>query len=347
VTISCRSVRRVVVTRSPKWTAALLAVAGCATTGSVPTTRPPVTPSPSTSSTASPTSTGPHSRVALKATVGGSPCGVASTAGAIWVSDGPGARLLRLDPATGKVVSETKLDDAPCAITVAYGSLWVVTQSGVLDRVDPSTGRVSHVIEVGLSSYQAVATPGAIWVSNRDSGTLSRVDPRTNRVSETLRIPGIQPGGMAYADGSLWVGDDTDSGRSVVRVNLRTHALTRFPAGQRPAYLAAASGAVFVSDVGAGTVTKLDARTGRAVKVIPAGTSPVNLAVRPGAVPEVWVPDDTGGKVIRIDARTGNVIENIEVPGEGPALLAAVDGDVWVTMFPVGEVWRFHPAARG
>jgi DNA-binding beta-propeller fold protein YncE len=352
VTIFAASLRRVVVASPPKWAvvAGFSLLVGCGGGSPAPSARPSVTVTPSP--TATPTATavttgaGPHSRVVVKAQVGGSPCGVAGTAGAIWVSDAAGARLLRLDPATGKVVGRTPLDDSPCAITVAYGSLWIVTQSGVLDRVDPRTGRVIATIRVGSTSYQAVATPAAIWVSNRNDGTLNRIDPGTNRVTQTLPTPGVQPGGMVYANGSLWVGDDSDGSRQILRIDVRTHATTRITAGQRPAYLAAAAGAVFVSDVGAGTVTKLDSKTGRVLAVIPAGVSPVNLAVRPGARPEVWVPDDTGGHVVRIDARTGKVVETIDVPGEGPALVTAAAGDVWVTMFSAGEVWRIHPSTR-
>lgn len=311
--------------------------------------RPSARPSPSASPTVTPTTTpspagsGPRSRVALKAKAGTSPCGVAGTAGAIWVSDAASGRLMRLSPSTGKVVATTPLDPTPCAITVAYGALWIVTQSGVLDRVDPRSGRVVAAITVGSTSYQAVATPDAIWVSNRNDGTLSRVDPRTNRVTATVPTPGIEPGGMAYADGSLWIGDDTDTGRQIVRMNPTTHAMTRVTAGQRPAYLAATADAVFVSDVGAGTVTKIDARTGKILSVAHAGTSPVNLGLRPGAHPEIWVPDDTGGHVFRIDAKTGAVIETIDASGDGPAIVAAIDGDIWVTMYTVGMVWRIHP----
>jgi len=250
---------------------------------------------------------------------------------------------MRLNPSTGKVVATTPLDPTPCAITVAYGALWIVTQSGTLDRVDPRTGRVVAAIRVGSTSYQAVATPGAIWVSNRNDGTLNCVDPRTNRVTATVATPGVEPGGMVYADGSLWIGDDTDSGRQIIRMNPTTHAMTRVTAGQRPAYLAATADAVFVSDVGAGTVTRIDAHTGRILSVAHAGTSPVNLGLRPGAHPEIWVPDDTGGHVVRIDAKTGAVVETIDAAGEGPAIVAAIDGDIWVTMYAVGEVWRIHP----
>jgi streptogramin lyase len=262
------------------------------------------------------------------------------------VSDAASGQLLRLDPTTGKVVAKTPLDPTPCAITVAYGSLWIVTQSTVLDRVDPRTGRVVATVRVGSVSYQAVATPGAIWVSNRSDRTLSRVDPRTNRVTATVATPDIQPGGMAYAEGALWIGDDTDGGHDILRMNPTTHAMTRFAAGQRPAYLAATADAVFVSDVRAGTVTKLDARTGHILATARAGDSPVNLAVRSGARPEVWVPDDTGGHVVRLDAATGKATEVIDVSGKGPAVVAAIRGDIWVTMFTAGEVWRIRPAAR-
>jgi streptogramin lyase len=282
----------------------------------------------------------------LRATVGGKPCGVAGAAGAVWISNADTGQLLRLDPATGTVTRRIALDPTPCAITVAYGSLWVVTQSGKLDRVDPVAGRVLAHVPIGETSYQAVATPGAMWVSNRNGATLTRIDPATNRVTATVPTPGIQPGGMVYAAGSLWVGDDTDGADHVLRMNPATHAFTRLVAGHRPAYLTATPGAIWVSNVNDGTVSRLDAASGRQTTSVKAGASPVNLDVRPGAAPEVWVPDDTGGHVTRVDATAGTVVETIDATGKGPALLAAVGGDIWVTMYEAGEVWRITPAAR-
>ena len=277
--------------------------------------------------------------------VGGTPCGIAGVGTSVWISDAQSAKLLRLQG--GKVSTVASLDPTPCAITVAYGSLWVITQSGKLDRVDPGTGRVLARIPVGATSYQAVATPGAIWVSNRDGASLTRVDPRTNRVTRTLALPDTHPGGMAYLAGSLWIGDDDSASTRLIRLNVSTGAVTRVTAGTRPAYLTAAAGKVWVSNQDDGTVSRIDPATGKADATVPAGSSPVNLGTLDGPQPEVWVPDDQGNHLTRIDATTAKAIQTIDTgSGSGPAIVAAIGGDVWVTMFGSGQVWQVHPAAR-
>ena len=328
----------------------LALVAGCgggsaasnASSPSASRTSPSATPS--AISTPTPAVTTPTGSVLTTYAVGGSPCGLATTAGAVWVSDAEGAKLLRLDADSGAVLSTTALDPKPCEITVAYGSLWVITQSGLLDRLDPATGSVVAHIAVGELSYQAIATPGAIWVSNRDGHSLTRVDPATNQPTRALPLPGIDPGGMAYAGGSLWVGDDTSGATALLRVDLRTYKATAVRAGRCPAYLTTLGGSVWVSDQEDGTVSRIDARTGRVTATVAAGSSPVNLNPRPGARPEIWVPDDAGEQVTRIDATTARVIETIPAVG-GPAVVRAIGGDVWVTLFAGGAVLRIHPAA--
>jgi YVTN family beta-propeller protein len=279
--------------------------------------------------------------VVAKVKVGGNPCGVARLAGAVWVSDADRGLLFRVDPSTGTATQMARLDAKPCAITTAYGSLWVVTQSGRLDRVSPQ-GKIIARIPVGDTSYQAVATPHTIWVSNRNGGSLTEVDPATNRVRSTLPLPGVSPGGMTYAGGMLWVGDDTSGSNHFLRLNLHTRHTTKVAAGQRPAYLTNAAGAVWVSDVEDGTVRRIDTTTLKTTATVQAGASPVNLDARHDGS-EVWVPDDTGGHVVRIEAHTARALETIDAPGAGPAIVDASTGDVWVSMFAVGEVWRIHP----
>lgn len=352
MTISGPVVRRVVVGSPPK--SVLLGLVSLLTAACSAASAPHAGPSPSptatpnvgatASSTPTPRATGPHSRVVHTTAVGDGPCGIAAAAGAVWVTTA-GGRLLRLSPTTGRIVGRTKLDPTPCGITIAYGSLWITTASALLDRVDPRTGRIVAAIQVTSGEYPAIAASGAIWVSDPNDNVVIRIDPNTNKVADAISTPGIEPAGLVYADGALWVGDETDSGRQVLRIDLHTGAMKRFPGGQGPAHLATAAGAVFASD-GGGTVTKLDARTGRVVAVITAGSGPADATVRSGAKPETWVTDASAGDVFRIDARTNAVIESIDTPGEGPGALTTVDGDVWVAMFSAGEVWRIHPTTR-
>jgi virginiamycin B lyase len=298
-----------------------------------------------TKKASNPASTTRRSDAIQRVRTGGNPCGVASAGGHVWVSDAKSAALWRIDG--GTVTKAATLDPTPCAITAAYGSLWVITQSGKLDRVNPGTGRVVARIPVGDTSYQALATPGAIWVSNRNGASLTRVDPHTDRVTLTLPLPGTLPGGMAYTAGTLWIGDDDSASSQLMRLDLATRKVTRVRAGTRPAYLTAAAGKVWVSNQVDGTVSRIDPATGKVDATVPAGTSPVNLGTLDGPRPEVWVPDDQGNQLTRIDATTAKVVQTLPTgDGSGPAIVAAVAGDVWVSMFEAGEVWQVHPQAR-
>ena len=281
------------------------------------------------------------SEVVAMIDVGGQPCGVAVAAGAAWVSDNESAELVKIDLETNQAVMRYPLDASPCEIAVGHGSLWVVTQSGVLDRVDPGTGRVEAAIPVGAASYEAVAAFGSVWVTNRNGGTLTRIDPAINQVADTIDLPQIQPGGIVEGDGALWVGNDTSGQTNLVRIDPDTLEVSELEAGGRPAFVATSPGRVWVANQTDGSVTVIDSATSSPVGApIAAGTMPVNLAATPDGA-EVWVPDDRGDTVTRIDAASAQAVERLAV-GDGPAVVATTETDVWVTHFDDGTVWRIQ-----
>ena len=65
-----------------------------------------------------------------KVAVPGTPCGVAGSPGAVWVTEASNARLVKIDPATNAVVKSVPTDRTPCELRYAAGSIWVVKQSG-------------------------------------------------------------------------------------------------------------------------------------------------------------------------------------------------------------------------
>jgi YVTN family beta-propeller protein len=314
---------------------------------------PAPTASPTASATASsagpdsplPPVSGQPSRVTTKVTVGGQPCGVVAVAGTVWVTDAQRAQLVRI--AGGKVVARTAVDETPCELAYGYGSLWVATQSGKLDRVDPKTGKVIARIAVGDTSYEPVVAFDAVWVTNRGSGTVSQIDPRNNRVVHTVATPFVNAGGIVAASNWLWIGNDSGGSKDLLRMDPHTRKLDTFQAGDRPTFVAYAGGSVWTADQGSATVTRLDPMTGRVLSTVPAGVRPVNLsAARLDDVhPEVWVPDDQGDLLIRIDATTGAVLERLRT-GDGPAVVAPDGTGLWVTNFEDGSVWRIEPGAR-
>ena len=80
----------------------------------------------------------------------------------------------------------------PQDAVVAGGSLWVSDYSGHVIRVDPASGRVMARIDVDGNPEGIAAGAGAVWVASPDAyedgrgSLLSRIDPRTADVEHRL-----------------------------------------------------------------------------------------------------------------------------------------------------------------
>jgi virginiamycin B lyase len=199
-----------------------------------------------------------------------------------------------------------------------------------------------------------------VWVADYTDGRVSRIDPATGTV--TARVPGgMQPCGMAYGAGSVWVEDY--GGNSVTRIQLPGLRTRSYRVGGSPFDVTFAGGAAWVTNYADGTVTRVDAATGRR-RTLTVGSSPEGIAraggavwvanhgsgtvsristaslrvstIRTGGAPAwtaysgdtVWVGDQASGTVLRINARTGAVVARVKVgatPNDGDVL----DGAAW------------------
>ncbi len=56
----------------------------------------------------------------------------------------------------------------------------------------------------------------------------------------------------------------------------------------------------------------------------------------------MWVPNDQDDTLWRIDGETGAVVETIAT-GPNPAVVAGAEGDVWLSVYEGGEIWRIRP----
>src|SRR5262249_6725617 len=120
---------------------------------------------------------------------------------------------------------------------------------------------------------------------------------------------------------------------SLFRVG-RKGVTDRIPIPSAPPFaaaVAAATGAVWVVDPGADSVTRVDPRTRKVVTTISlgAGSHPTAVAADDDTA---WVANSGTGTVTRIDAAT-NATTSIRLPGS-PAGVALGAGRVWVTLQP-------------
>jgi virginiamycin B lyase len=148
------------------------------------------------------------------------------------------------------------------------------------------------------------------------------------------------PEGAAVGFGSLWVRTDTE----IDRIDEATNVVTATIEGLPPAptdfaqEIGVGEGAVWTSNIYAGSVSRIDPATNKVVATIPVWpintcspatdssgdcSAPVGIATTPGAV---WVALHHQPKVVRIDPATNTVVATVSASS---AALAAADGVVY------------------
>jgi YVTN family beta-propeller protein len=113
----------------------------------------------------------------------------------------------------------------------------------------------------------------------------------------------------------------------------------RIPVAQAPAAIASGDGDLWVTNNLDDTVTRIDARTLRAIETIPVGQGPVGVTYGYDAG---WGAANEDRTVNRIDPTKDQVVETIPL-GRRPRAAAAGDHGVWVTNDRDDTVSRDRP----
>jgi len=189
---------------------------------------------------------------------------------------------------------------------------------------------------VGTDPTAVAVGFGAVWVTNNTDGTVDRLDPATGRLRGPAISVGPGPLAVATGEGGVWVatGDgyvrrlDPSTGQ-VARGGARIDGLTGVAVGE---------GAVWATSSAAGTLTRIDPRTGHVQgRPLPVGRGPTDVAVGDGSV---WVADSIAGHVVRVDPRS------VRVTGRTPVAHAQPAGQVLALTFGEGAVWVAKTDAR-
>jgi hypothetical protein len=114
--------------------------------------------------------------------------GMAMTADAVWVTADAQGKVIRIDPATGKIVTRIRMDGPPIAPTVSQGDLWVADEGNEsrLWRIDPATNRVADVRKFPGLGWRLQPMGGKFWTT--DGSTVSLVDPLTATVERSIAM---------------------------------------------------------------------------------------------------------------------------------------------------------------
>ena len=224
--------------------------------------------------------------------------------------------------ATLVMVSQTRLPkEYSLSLAAGFGAVWL-PGAGVTYQVDEATGKIVRAIPTpgtrgGCPCASSIAAgAGAVWVTRGCRG-IYRIDPRSGRVTASLRIPA--GGGIAAADGLLWVTDDW----GLLRVQPRTGQVIGKPnpVGAGGDGITPGAGALWLTSTGGGpstgTVYRVDPATG-AVKPL---ASPTLTDVQAAGAGSLW-----SSQVERVDP-TGRVIATFFALG--PSQVVFWHGSAW------------------
>jgi DNA-binding beta-propeller fold protein YncE len=214
------------------------------------------------------TPTNPMTRQTPTVALPAAPTRLAAATDAVWVLTPSDGRLVRIDPATNRVVATTAVGRAPSGLAVGAGAVWVAlpgrpgSHRPGRQPADPGAGRP-------LLRRRAGRRPGGAVGGQPRDGTLVRVDPATGPVAARVLLPRTtnqQPHRVAVGEGAVWVtsaGARRHTANLLWRVdpvsNQVTGTLDLGPtsAGGIPNSVAAGNGAVWVGGATMGFIVHL------------------------------------------------------------------------------------------
>ena len=125
--------------------------------------------------------------------------------GSIWVAEDQGARVIRVSPATSRILKRLPVGDGPADMAFAGNSAWVINhRDRRLMRINLSTNSVTKLVTVpGDAPERMTWLAGSLWITGRGTD-LIQVDPQTGAVKATIEI-GAGGIDVVSAAGALWV----------------------------------------------------------------------------------------------------------------------------------------------
>jgi YVTN family beta-propeller protein len=209
-----------------------------------------------------------------------------------------------IDPTTNAVLAHIPVGRKPLDIAFLDGSVWVANvDDETVSKIDAETRKVVATIEVGAAPTGLAAGEGSVWVTNGIAGTLQRIDPGTARVEETIHL------------------------RRKLSTNLFKNIASHLVSGPAFMPVAAGAGSVWVSDLNASRILRIDPHRGEVVQRL-AGYSAQSLLVNPEGL---WLVDYTARQLVRVDPDSGDVEARVQLDETAaPKAFAVVGDSAWV-----------------
>jgi glutamine cyclotransferase len=248
--------------------------------------------------------------------------GLAAGSGSVWVGGLGSGDVIRIDPATGKVLKRVTVGARVFNLAAAPGVVWAVDNAlSTAVRVDTRTAKVTARVPVGFQPYDIEWGFGSAWVANAGDGTVWRIT--NGKVVKKLKV-GAEPNGLTAYRGAVWVSDHTLG--KVVRIDPRTNRITgtvRLPGAD---WITGLGDSIYVSQE-TNQVSRVSVRTLKVTGVAKVARNPLGSTIVGN---RLWVPCIDANQIVVVDPSTMRVLARKPAAG-GPIVVLSAFGHQWVS----------------
>lgn len=268
----------------------------------------------------------------LKADVGEWTYGLASSGGSIWAGGLTLGDVVRVDPASGKVVSRVNVGARVFNLAAAPGAVWAVSNlSSTVSRIDTRTGKVTATVSVGTAPYDVEWGFGSAWASSTIAGTVTRITGK--KVVGKIHV-GVEPNGLTAYGRYLYVSDHTAG--KLIRIDPRTNRVTGTLSLPGADWITGFGDSLYVSQE-TDVVTRVSTKTLKILGSVKVKRNPLGSAIVAG---RLWVPCIDANTIVVVDPATMKVVATRR-GGPSPIVVLPAGRHVWVSHTYGNALWRF------
>jgi streptogramin lyase len=223
-----------------------------------------------------------------------------SSPNALWVTDREG-EVKRIDPSAGVVIATISVSAQPVSSLTATANppaVWVASYTDhTVKRIDMQTNRVVAAIDVGNAPDDIESADGSVWVCNlKDDRGVQQIDPQTNQVATKVTLQysgfgGVGCGSVRFTQTALWVMTWRGSGRTTALLRLDPHTFATIATIDLGSdiigfSIAADASAVWIPDVDASELLRVDAKTNKVAGKLALNQAPSRVTLTERSI---WV----------------------------------------------------------
>jgi YVTN family beta-propeller protein len=203
------------------------------------------------------------------------------------------------------------------------GAILLVTNksANTISFIDPASGQEIAQLATGPSPHEVAATPDGrlAFVANYGHNSLSVIDVRNRASVGTVDLGAhSRPHGIVVTrDGaSVWV--TTEGSKHLVEVDVASLEVKRaIETGQEVTHmvaLAESAGKAYTANIGSGTVSVIDIRSGELIRHIATGAGAEGIAVTPDDK-YLLVTNRAAGTLSVVDIASDEIVHSLQVGG--------------------------------